>query len=239
MIVADLLRESYFTAHVIREGGEMSGFRATQGLQFLNEIISKWSRIGIYIPFNVTTILNVEANVYLYTVNPPMAELDEAKLIVSTNVQYPLQIVDTHLFNLFNYNFPVSIPNSIYLSREQAFDENNNPVSNIYIYPTPDQAYTIQIIQKQSLQQVTLFQNLDISALPPSIYRTLRYQMASDLRDVYGTELPPSFDMQLQEMLAEMMALNPSDNSIQTKDPFHTQRRFKPWGYGPTAQGGI
>ncbi len=238
MIVADLIRQAYFTAHVIRENEETIGFRAVQGLQLLNEIIDEWGSIGVNIPFFTTTTLNLVSDVYWYII-PPVAELDEAKIIVSTNVQYPLQIADVHQFSLFNFSFPIARPNAIYLSEEQVVDDDNLPASKVYFYPTPNQAYTAQLIVKKKLQEVLLFDNLDISTIPPRIYRTLRYQLAADIQNIYGTELPQNFYTELETLKEKMVAINPSDNAVQTSDIFHTQRRFKPWGYGPWFNGGF
>lgn len=236
MLVADLIRQSLFTAHVIRENEEPIGFNAVQGLQFLNEIIDDWNSAGINIPYHSETLINLVANVPSYQI-PLIAEIDEAKLIASTSVQFALQIADTHLYNTFNFSFPISRPNAVYLSTQQTLDENGAEVSTVWFWPTPNQAYTARLIQKQNLSQVLLFDNL--TGLPSRTYKTLRYQLAADFQAVYGTELPDSFYRELGSLIAKMQATNPTDNAVQTRDPFHTQRRFKPWGYGPIQGSGF
>jgi hypothetical protein len=237
MIVADLIRQSYFTAHVTGEGEEAEGFRAVEGLQFLNEIIDDWGSSGVYIPYNNTTVITTTANVPSYQITPVIIQIDEANLQQSTNVQYPLIIADTHAFNQFNFELLTTRPNYVYLSTEQTLNDDGDLCSTVWVYPTPDQAYTINLIQKSQLQEVELFDNL--SALPPRIYKTLRYQLAADLQTVYGTELPEKFYTDLRELVAKMQATNPTDYSLLTQDPFHTQRRFSPWGYGNGVGGGV
>lgn len=236
MLVADLIRQAFFTAHVIRENEEAIGFKAVQGLQFLNEIIDDWGDKGIYIPYHTTTLINLVANTPSYNI-PLIAELDEAKLLVSTNVQFPLQISDTYLFNSFNFSFPIARPSAVYLSTEQIIDDTGTEVSQVWFWPTPNQSYTARLIQKQTLSNVLLFDNL--KGLPRGVNKTFRYQLASDIQDVYGTELPDRFYEKLKSLVSEMEARNPSDNTVQTRDEFHTQRRFKPWGYGPVQGGGF
>ena len=236
MLVADLIRQAFFTAHVIRENEEAIGFKAVQGLQFLNEIIDDWGAKGIYVPYHTSTLINLVANTPSYNI-PLIAELDEAKLLVSTNVQFSLQIADTYLYNTFNFSFPISRPSAVYLSTEQVIDETGKEVSKVWFWPTPNQDYVARLIQKQTLSEVLLFDNL--TGMPARVYKTLRYQLANDLQMVYGTEMPPTFYTELKSLVSEMQARNPTDNAVQTRDEFHTQRRFKPWGYGPTQGGGF
>lgn len=237
MIVADLLRQAYFTAHVIGEGEEADGFLATDGLQIFNQILDDWGSLGVYIPYHTYTTIELVANTPSYVVTPVIAELDEAQLIVSTNLKFSLLMADTKQFSNFNFAFPITRPTSIYIGTQQTFDDNGLLASTVYFWPTPDQAYTAQLIQKQTLANVTLFD--DLSMLPPRMYKTLRYQLASDFQIQYGTELPERFYRDLDMLIAKMHANNPSDNAVQTRDIFHTQRRFNPWGYGPRSGGYI
>ncbi len=230
MLVSDLIRQSYFTAHVLREGEETTGFRAVQGLQLLNELLDDWGSLGVYIPYTKINTITTESNVYQYVTTPPVAAIDEAHIIINTNVQYKLQAATEYDFNLMNFSQPLTRPSMYYLSTEQVFNEVGELGSKIYLWPTPDQAYVTKFIVRETLQDVLLFD--DLTALPPRVYKTLRYQLAGDIQALYGTELPEKFYMDLRELVAKMQAMNPTDNAVQTMDPLHTQRRFKPWGYG-------
>ncbi len=230
MLVSDLIRQSYFTAHVIREGEETIGFRAVQGLQLLNEILDDWGSLGVYIPYTKIITINTVANTPSYIYTPVLAAIDEAHIIINTNVQYKLQAATEYQFNLMNFNFPLTRPQIFYLSTEQVFNDAGALSSKIYLNPTPDQAYVIKFIARETLQNVLLSDNL--TQLSPRIYKTLRYQLAGDIQALYGTELPDKFYSDLRELVGKMQAMNPTDNAVQTMDPFHTQRRFKPWGYG-------
>ena len=237
MVVNDLIRQAYFTAHVLREGEEAIGFKAVQGLQFLNAILDEWGGNGVFIPYTNQIFIDLIANQYLYQYSPVIVELTEAQLIIETNVQQSLYIANEYDFNRMNFQFPITRPNSIYLGKEQAFDQNGNLASNLYFYPTPQQSYTARLMIRQQLAEVTLLQSLD--ALPARIYKTLRYQLTNDIQLVYGTEMPPKFYNDLQQCIAQMQALNPTDMSVLTTDPFKGYRRFRPWGYGINSPGSM
>lgn len=230
MIVSDLIRQAYFTAHVTREGQEAAGFRAVQGLQFLNEILDDWGSSEIFIPYTTQVQVNLEANVYKYQSTPVIIEITEAQLVVSNNVQYAIYIANEFDFSRMNFDFPLTQrPQQVYLGREQAFDADGNLCSNLYFYPKPSQAYTVRLMTRNTLANVTLQQSL--ISLPPRTYKLLRYQLANDIQAVYGTELPQKFYADLNDLIAGMQALNPADMSVLALDPFRGQRRFKPWGY--------
>jgi hypothetical protein len=230
MNAANLINRAYYLAQVLDPQEEFEGFYQEEGLDLLNEIITDWSSMGIYVPYTNTITINLAEGEQSYDVSPVVVQFWEGHIVDSEGVLSVLRQADAKEFNLFNANAAQMRPRFFYIQQDQAFESLTTGAltSTLYFNPVPDQNYTATLIVKQVLTELTL--NQEFSGIPPYYTRPLRYQLAYDLADLYETELPASFITKYEKAIKRLKAINPQDYSVQNDNPFLTYRRYRPWG---------
>lgn len=230
---AELIRDAYILAHVINPNEEPYGYLVSQGLRILNACLAQWGSIGIYVPYYNYPTINLTANVNFYNAGRLIAEIMEANITGEDNLKTQVRIADDREFNLWNYNISGTMrPGAIYLSKEQYFPDPTSSIttSKIYVYPTPDANYNLNLILKYYLQPVTLSEQ--IVEIPDYYIKALTYQIAKDLVDLHNSNLPQSFFEEYEKLIDQLRSKNPTDLTVLTPNPFRQTRIYRPWGYG-------
>jgi hypothetical protein len=231
-----LIRDAYLLASVLELSEEPQGFYATQGLISLNDVITQWGNIGIYIPYDSVYKITLQPGVATYTTRQVIVDINEGNITTpnssdtNANLLTPLKLATLKERNLFNDNFQ-GRPNLIYLERQQVILDNdqNSQGSQFTLYPTPDSSYDLTLNLKWELRFVNLFEQL--VQFPNYYLKPLKYQLAKDFSDLYKTVLPPQFFEEYNRLMQELKATNPSDMSIQNSNPFLERRPFRPRSY--------
>jgi hypothetical protein len=236
IIAGELIRESFKLASVLGQDEEPQGSYAIEGLNFLNEIISQWGSLGVYIPYDSKLELTLQQGVSKYEISPVIAELLEGNITTTGNTPGSAERISVLEFatpkeaNLFQNNI-ISRPQYVYLSRAKTVidDITGELGSTLEFYPIPDSGYIANILLKYHLNIVKTTDTLD--GFPDYYLKPLRYQLAKDLSALYKTELPPSFFDEYEKLIIELKSANPSDLTIQSSNPFLNRRAFKPYNY--------
>jgi len=236
IIAGELIREAYKLASVLGQSEEPQGFYSIEGLNFLNEIISQWGALGVYIPYDSKLELVLQQGVATYEVTPVIAELLEGNITTPgsspgrSELLSVLRIATPKEANLFQNNI-TSRPEFMYLRREQTVidDLTGELGSTLEFYPIPDSGYTATLLLKFQLKIVNMTDPLN--QFPDYYLKPLRYQLAKDLSALYKTELPPAFFDEYERLMTELKATNPSDLTIQNTNPFLNRRPFRPYNY--------
>jgi hypothetical protein len=225
-----LIRKALVLGNVIDPEEETPDGYVEAGLDSLNDILSQWSKLGIYIPYVNTVTLSLTADESEYEVSPEIAEFNEGNVLGSDNLLTPLRLIDEYEFNRINVSQASDRPSCIYLSPDQNFLTLDSSVTAtlVTVYPTPDAAYTATLMVKQYLQEVTMFQEL--TEIPRYYERPLRYELASELSDIYETEVSDKFIRKHAQLIKQLEASVPKDFRVNTVNPFLSYRRYRPWG---------
>lgn len=95
------------------------------------------------------------------------------------------------------------------------------------LFPVPDQAYTVTIIAKQRLANVTF--TTELSIFPREWTRAFKWWMASEYRDYFGMDDSPTIIAKAQEAQRMFKDMNAIDMSVQKDDWIDGRRSFANW----------
>lgn len=239
IIAGQVIRQAYLLASVLGIEQEPNGFYATTGLIYLNQVLSQWGKQNVYVPYTSILTVNVQPNVYTYLITPVIIEIQQGNIQSSDTVLSNLNFATAKEANLFNYASGVgpSRPQSLFLSQEQVFPDpaSSQLGSKLLIYPNPDQAYTMTLMVKYQLPEVTLFETM--INLPPYYFEPLVYELAKKMINFFKTIPAATFNDDYEKLMLELKSSTPQDMTIQVDNDFMHRRPFKPWGYlwGPYA----
>jgi hypothetical protein len=157
------------------------GYELDEGLYCLNELIDNLSGNSIYIPYFGNDTFNTIQNVDTYQQSSfTWAAIDFIYLTIN-GITYPLKELSERDYNNNSRDTTLTgTPNSFILRRSTS----TTPISSIILYPIPDLVYPCTVTGKKSLLNLTLF--TDISSIPASYHRFLRYALARELSSIYG-----------------------------------------------------
>lgn len=232
-IAAEIIRDAYLLAHVINPNEEPQGYLVSQGLRVLNACIAQWGAMGIYVPYYHYPTIQLSSGINFYNAGRLIAEIMEANIVGQDNLKNQVRMADDREFNLWNYSISANNrPTAIYLSKEEYFPDptSNITTSKIYVYPTPDTDYNLNLILKYYLQTVNL--SSEIAEIPAYYFKALTYQVAKDLVDLHNSNLPQSFFQEYESLIEQLKSKNPTDFTNLTPNPFRSSRIYRPWGYG-------
>jgi len=238
MLAGDVIREAYLLAGVLAQGQEPEGFYAIRGLLYLNQILSQWGKQNVYVPYSSTLTIPILPTVYQYIVKPVIIEIQEGNVTSSNGTLTNINISTPKEANLFNYvNGSSARPQSVFLSQEQVFPDptSSDLGSKILIYPKPNANYTLTLMVKYQLPEVTLFENM--LNFPPYYMEPLIYELARKFINFFKTVPGATFNEDYEKLMLELKSSTPQDMSILVKNDFMPHRPFKPSGYlwGPYA----
>lgn len=160
---------------------DIPGHIETQALEILNENLGAHGALGLQIPFYDETTLALIANENEYDVlinTRPIVQLLFVNIIFPNSEQrYLVDIILPGRLYKRNYSFDSkSRPQEVILKRSH-----NN--STLIFYPVPDQAYTVEIKAKITLEEVEPKDTF--LEVPIFWHKFLRYELARELKNFY------------------------------------------------------
>lgn len=223
---AQLIREALTLAHISNPRDEIEGYLISQGLTCLNDCIAQWGHQGIYIPYFNQLTINLIPNQYIYPSTKVIVQILEANTTQNDNVKSLVRVADDFLFNEFDYTIGNGRPWAVYLSKEQFFPDPQNTSlgSQLYVYPSPDSQYQLNLLLKFELNQETLFDQM--LQFPPYYLKPLKYQLALDLSNIANSSLPATFINEYNRLMNDLKATTPFDLSVKVDDPFYEYRNY-------------
>ncbi len=222
---SDIIRQAYLLAQVWDPGDEVPGVEANEGLLMLNTLLQEWSSMGNFIPAYSTQTFNITQGVYSYSSAVAITDILEQNIVDTNNIKYRMAEANLQQFNLFNFNNLQQRPNMVYVAQNTATPYLAS--STVYVYPTPDASYTLNLYTKKVLPELEYSDVME--NLPLNYFKALKYQLARDLADVYLTVLSQRFDTEYNRIIANLKQSNSKDLSVQINNQFNTWRRFRPW----------
>lgn len=225
---AVLIKRAYALAQVLDPNEEIEGFQSNEGLEALNGIIEQWGSLSIYIPTYKIISVSVLAGTSEYTITPVITQLSEGHLIDQNNAQTPLRSIDLQEFNTLNFVLSALSPARPYLIFLKNDFANYPTQSKVVFYFVPDASYTATLYAMSRLADVAYSDTF--TTVPNYGLKALRYELAKELSETYGTILPASFFDEYKLLMTELKAANRRDRSIQVRNEFITVRRYRPWG---------
>lgn len=227
----DLIKDAFNDAGIFDPAEEIEGIDLNKGLTLLNEALTQWSSLSIYIPTFNTITVNVLEGIAQYTVSPLIVGFLEGNLLDSSNLLSTLTLASPANQNTFDYEMSPSRPKYIYIEpRYNLIDiSTDEPSSALWFYPTPEDKYKATLMVKQMLVEVDF--GTVLNQVPRYYYRALKYELTAELADSYGTTLSPQFERKHQELVSQLKAANKKDMSVKNSNPFIGQRFYRPWGY--------
>jgi hypothetical protein len=186
-----LITGAYYSAGVVsREFETVSGTQISDGLLWLNNIITDKEVDNSMIPYETTYTFNAVIGQEIYFI-PNLVEIDTLVFFLQT-VRYAMK------YTKRNEYFGSSRVNNINTLPFQWYFERQMGGGNLYIYFTPDQNYPMELHGIFNLTQVTL--NQDLSLVFDQFYTTyLRYSLADRICSEYNYKTPENVYRQVSK----------------------------------------
>lgn len=184
----DIINLALKTANVLGVGQTASAEDTNDSFNLLNMMMAQWQRRR-YMVYQLIDVAKIATGQQSYTIGPG-GDFDIAR---------PSKLEFAYFRQQFGAPLPVDYPLEILRAREDysrislktlnafpqfAFYDAGNPLSNLYIWPVPNNQYEIHIVVMQQIQQ---FLNLsDQIVLPPEYKAALMWNLTMELYPFYG-----------------------------------------------------
>jgi hypothetical protein len=181
-------------------------------LDMLNNLGDSWSAEGALIYAYSREEFTLTAGDNEYTIGSGgdfnterPAFIDSAQLqYPNSNVDYRVDVVPQNKFDLGSLKTTQGQPTMLFYNPEY-------PLGRIYLYYTPDQAFTLRLNLRARLGEFTSID--DTLQFPEEYRRALVFNLAMDIANMYGFE-PPRTTVQIaRESKATVMSINAANDS--------------------------
>lgn len=204
--VTDLITRAYYLSQVVsRELETVSGQQLSDGLIWLNALLSLKSAYTRVIPYYQEYQFNAVPGQEEYFV--PNLVTPETLTFNIGPVRYSTQPVARR-----SYFGAGRVDNITSLPFDWHFERTLNG-SNIFLYFLPDQAYPIKIWGKFGFTNVTLNQDL-LTTYDEYYIDYLRYRLAMRICSEFGIPMQPQAMDELRELEEAMTDVSPPDMSL-------------------------
>lgn len=183
-------------------------------LEYLNNLGDSWSAEGMMIFGYSREEFTLVAGTSSYTIgsgatfntNRP-AYIDSAQLqYPNENVDYDVEIVPQNKFDMASLKTTQGQPTMLFYNPTY-------PNGTIYLFYTPDQAYTLRLNMRARLGSLSTI-NTTVS-FPEEYRRALVFNLAQDIANMYGFAVPQDVVRLARESKTIVMSRNAAnDNSI-------------------------
>jgi len=167
---------------------------STDAMQSLNWMLDSWSIRGIVARARLNATYTLTGGTRSYQIGPTATNFVQIRpiQIATASVIYPggsqLEIPLDVETSLEQYQ---AFGDRLYLQGlpSHLFYDPQFPNGLMYIYPIPDQAYSIEIDSYVALQEVTTLSS--VFNLEPAYFEAIVYNLAARMAPDYGIVLPP------------------------------------------------
>lgn len=207
MTALDLIKGSLRLIGAIETGETPEAVEATDALAILNQLLETLSLSSQGVFNQLPQTFNLVASQSTYTIGAggnfnTTAPIDILDAYVTSNgISFPVEIINqTKYDSIVNKTQQSTYP--IYL-----LQQNTVPLGNIIVWPVPSSASTLTINITAQFAQIPLTSTV-ITTWPPGAARMIRYLLALDLAEEYGSPITPTLQMKAQEAKADYMRAN-------------------------------
>ncbi len=191
-----LINNAYYESGIVSRGFEtVGGQQATDGLQFLNDLIADKTVENGLIPYYSQHDFNAVAGQEMYFIQD-LITIDTFVFFIDT-VRYQTENrARREYFGSSRADNIQSLPGSWHM--ERCFQG-----ANLYIYFKPDQNFPLTIWGQFRLQQVTINQDLSLT-LDRFYINYLKFDLAARLCAEYNYSLPPGVKTALDNYVSSI-----------------------------------
>ena len=227
LLVNKLITQAFKLAGLYQNDRNIDGFRITETLDILNELLDSNSANPTLIAFYRLLQFPITSSKSEYTFSrDPGADVDSDRIVdikhvavISGGIRYPVKVIDDYEYYISMYNTnSVGRPSSLIL-------QNNIDVSTLTFLPAPDRSYTAEIKAKFVLKNISL--NADITDVPAYYIRYLKFALAKELCFEYMPENWNQFkEQELMKLQNRIESMSDVDMSLRMSDALVGNRRF-------------
>jgi hypothetical protein len=196
-------------------------FMLSTGLELINELLSKFSASGIYIPFvrDMSGTFTAGKSVYSISntlpadiINNPIVDLIFVNFSLPSgmpSITYPIKVVDqSDFYDISRQSTFSSLPAIVFLTKQ-------GQQSLLNFYPAPSDAYAFNLRAKVTLD--ALDQQESLGELPPWMYGFLKYAVARKFLSYYpSANWPQQNEEEYQDYYAILKSSSGIDLSIES-----------------------
>lgn len=188
-----LINNAYYESGIVSRGFEtVSGQQATDGLQFLNDLIADKTVENNLIPYYQQYDFNAVAGQEKYFIQD-LIEIETFVFYIDTVRYQTEKRARREYFGTSRADNIQSLPGSWHM--ERCFQG-----ANLYIYFKPNQAFPLTIWGQFRLAQVVINQDLSLT-LDRFYINYLKFELAARLCAEYNYTVPPGVDKALAEYI--------------------------------------
>ena len=188
--VQDIIKDALGLIGAIAIDETPTNSEFTQALRTLNIMIDRWSSQRLMLRSSSPLTFPLVAGKSSYTVGTTGADVTAAKPITITSAtytdsnsnDYPVDIIDIVTYNNLGDKTISSGP-VMYIAYDPGNTQQNTNKGTIYVYLTPDQAYTLSMEVQSYLTEFTSI--TDTVTFEPAYYEALVYNLAVRLFRYY------------------------------------------------------
>jgi len=222
-----LIEQSFRKAGLFTQDRSIDGYKVTEALDMLNDILDENSAEPSYVAFyEVLTFpmtagkreYSIGTNVGNDVVHNRMCSLKEVALI-TTDTRYPVKIIDDReYYSVVYYESASGRPSSVFLQNEIG-------QSNLIFISSPDIAYDCEVKAKFILSNLTL--NTDITNVPPYYRQYLKYSLAKELALEYMPKnWTPAHESRLVKLENHLRMMNDYDVTLRVSNALIGRRQW-------------
>jgi hypothetical protein len=218
------------TGMIPQENANVPAYMINQGLVLLNDIILMWGSDTSLAPYQNVINFNFVANQQCYKfgigdqydVNTePMIDILSFTYEINpgdgNNLVFACEMMTETEYASILYRGVATYP-AQYLMRPFA------EYTELVVQPLPQQDFPVQLVLKQRLAEIGLYQDLECR-FPPGFLLCLKYQLMLDICDAFSFECSTSFQLKAANALKSMQANNKMDLYSRKTETISDKRR--------------
>lgn len=222
----DFIKQTMRKAGILAETETPTASQASDALTTLNDMLDSWANDGLLVPYRTLESFTLTGGTQNYTIGTGGAFNTIRPIqIISAYVRdggsdYNLTRVDDSDFASITSKDTQSIPE--YMTFTNAY-----PLATISIYPIPASAYSIYLLSEKIIGNYALSTTID---LPPGWNRAVKNNLAVELCNEYGQEIPNGIAAIAADALAKIKVQVAKNRPIDAAPVGSSRNIFSGWG---------
>lgn len=239
MTAQDIINAAFRILSVKGSGENVTFDEANDALAALNTLLDSWSADNLCQLGLKTEGFTLTPGTPIYTIGIgqtfntpiPVTGITSAFMRDINNYDYPVKVItQDEYYSLTDVAINTSTALPYKLFYDPGLAQQTSPAGTIYVYPAPDQAYTLFI---ESEKYFTNFVALtDAFTFPPYFERALKYALANEIAPEYGTDLSASAYNSYLDAMRIMKTKNSRQLVSQTDFPSRRIGGNNPYTFG-------
>jgi len=229
IIAGELVRQSLIMAQIVDPEESPNATYLSQGMLALNNMLQDFSEHQDMTPYLSELSFTLTPTKRIYTVGPDssndiitpeVADFTEIRIRIDTNTDgteawQPVTIIDAFEFNNRSITYSGGYPTSVYILKQGRREGDENGYSKLDFPTSPSTPREVRCLVKEKYPVYTEFEDIT-GRLPTFMMKYARYQLSSDLADIFGTELGLKFHAELNRLRSEFLVRTIKDNRSKT-----------------------